>query len=338
MACTRMTKAVMFMHCANEYLGTSYLDDLIGVEEESRGIEAYLSLGILLEELGLLENKQKACPPSMVQIVLGIEINTVEGTLSVPQDKMIEILELLVEWRKKVKTNKTDLQSLIGKLQFVTKCVRQSRIFLNRLLDVLRSIKSDRCIKLSEDFMKDLCWWDTFMDEFNGVTYFPATVWSEPDVVFSTDSCLSGCGGFYDREYFHSSYPDSIINQGLPIHCLEMLAVLIAVRLWGRYCSSGKIQIFCDNEPVVRVINSSKTKDKFLATCLRELWLEVSKYAFELRAVHLSGVENRVADWLSRWDLHPNYSELFFQFIGEERETYKEVKVTAEHFRFTQGL
>ena len=129
MACTRMTKAVMFMHGSNGYLGTSYLDDLIGVEEKSRGTEAYQSLGVLLEELGLIENYSKACQPSTVQIVLGIEVDTIEGTLSVPQDKMSEIFELLVEWRRKVKTNKTDLQSLIGKLQFVTKCVRQSRIF-----------------------------------------------------------------------------------------------------------------------------------------------------------------------------------------------------------------
>ena len=34
--------------------------------------------------------------------------------------------------------------------------------------------------------------------------------------------------------------------------------------------------VYCDNEAAVQVINSSKTKDSFLRSCLREFWLEVS--------------------------------------------------------------
>ena len=338
MACSRTTKAVMYMHSEAGYRGTSYLDDLIGVADINTGTEAYENLGQLLAELGLIENYPKACPPSTVQIVLGIEVNTIEGTLSVPSGRMAEILELLGEWRGKCRTNKVDLQSLIGKLQFVTKCVRQSRVFLNRMLDTLRAMNQKSSIKLSESFQKDVKWWDMFMDEFNGVAYFPSMVWSEPDINFATDSCLLGCGGLCGYEFFHSAYPSSILSQGLPIHCLEMLAVLIAVRFWGHHCTSGKIQIYCDNEPVVQVINSSKTKDVFMASCLRELWLEVSKYGFELRAVHLPGVENRVPDWLSRWELHPSYAKSFHQFIAGEADMYKEVVVTDELFQFSGDL
>ena len=176
------------------------------------------------------------------------------------------------------------------------------------------------------------------MESFNGVSYFPSLVWNEPDVTFSTDSCLSGCGGICNNEYFHASYPKSIQDQDLPIHCLEMLAVLVAVRFWGQYCTSGKIQIFCDNEPVVHVINSSKTRDKFMASCLRELWLEVAKFGFELRAIHLPGVENRVADWLSRWDVNPNYRSSFYQFIGNELGRYQEIEVTEDCFIFSNEI
>ena len=73
------------MHQDEGYLGTSYLDDLIGVAAVSFGNEAYENLGKLLFDLGLLENKEKACPPSTIQLVLGIEISTVEGTMSVPE-------------------------------------------------------------------------------------------------------------------------------------------------------------------------------------------------------------------------------------------------------------
>ena len=174
------------------------------------------------------------------------------------------------------------------------------------------------------------------MEEYNGVSYIPSQIWAEPDVSFSTDSCLRGCGGICGAEYFHASYPQVIVDQDLPIHALEMLAVLVAVRFWGKTCAGGKIQIYCDNESVVQVLNSSKTKDKFMGSCLREIWLEVSKCGFELRAVHLSGEENRVADWLSRWDIHPCYPDKFFKYIGTE--VHGELEVALEMFNFSDKI
>ena len=99
---------------------------------------------------------------------------------------------------------------------------------------------------------------------------------------------------------------------------------------------AGKVQIFCDNEAVVHVINSSRTRDKFMGSCLRELWLEVSTFGFELRAVHLPGVENRVADWLSRWDLGTEHQSSFARFIGDE--VYKEINVIDKNFEFSNDI
>ena len=36
------------------------------------------------------------------------------------------------------------------------------------------------------------------MADFNDVTVFPAAIWLEPDIIFATDSCLTGCGGLSD--------------------------------------------------------------------------------------------------------------------------------------------
>ena len=337
MACSRTTRAVMYMHHQKGHLGTSYLDDLIGVSSPETGMDAYESLGTLLLDLGLVENLKKACPPSTSQIVLGVLVDTINGIIAVPDDKMEEIHLLLPIWKRKRKCNKVDLQSLIGKLQFVSKCVRQSRIFVNRLLDTLRSFSSEKVkISLSKSFKKDINWWCLFMSKFNGVSYIPPEIWEEPDVLFSTDSCLTGCGGVCGREYFHRTYPMSILQMEFPIHKLEMLAVLVAVRFWARQCTGGKIQIFCDNESVVHVLNSGKTKDDFLGSCLREIWLEVSMAGFELRAIHLPGVDNRVADWLSRWELHPKYKHEFYKYIGDE--VFVELEVTLDMFEFSDKI
>ena len=337
MACARSTDAVMYIHREDGHEGESYLDDLIGVSPPAFGMEAYQALGKLLADLGLLENFSKACPPETVQLVLGVIIDTVAGTISVPNEKMVEINDSLRVWKNKRKATKNEIQSIIGVLQFVSKCVRQSRVFMNRLLEMLRSYHdSDGKKILTESFRKDINWWWNFMEKFNGVSYIPQELWDEPDVQFSTDSCLTGCGGIFSTEFFHAEFPEEI--RGKPIHQLEMLAILIGVRFWGKYCSRGKIQIFCDNEACVRVINSSRTRDPFLATCLREIWLEVSLFGFELRAVHLPGVDNRVADWLSRWDLSETYRNQFYNFIGDEVDSYNELHVEIDMFKFSSDL
>ncbi len=340
MACNRTTSAVMYMHRKNGHCGTNYLDDLIGVSPPESATEAYNSLGNLLEDLGLKENKKKACPPSTVQVVLGVEINTVDLTVSISSERLVELRQLFVVWERKRKTSKRDLQSIIGKLCFVVKCVRQSRVFLNRMLHTLRSMSLDqKSINLSPSFKKDLRWWRRYVLRFNGVSFIPPIIWSEPDFYFSTDSCLSGCGGICKNEYFHSAYPSFIIAMELRIHQLELLAVLVAVRLWVYRYPGAKVQIFCDNEAAVRVINSSRTRDEFMGSCLRELWLEVCNYKFELRAVHLPGEENRLADWLSRWELHGSYSEKFTEYLGGLSEnTYKESIISPELFMFSGNL
>ena len=336
--CSRVSNAVMYMHSLSGYQGVSYLDDLIGVADPSTASDAYNQLGTLLRELGLEENIPKACPPSTIQNVLGVIIDTEQMTISVTDERMTEIAELLAKWRRKKVCRKKELQSLIGKLCFICKCIRQSRVFLNRLLAVLRSVDwttTDR-VTLSEDFHKELRWWSTFMASFNGVGFIPSPIWSEPDVAMATDSCLSGCGGICANEYFHTQFPSKILNQGFPIHKLEFLAVLVGARTWGHLFGGQKMVMYCDNMAVVEVINSSKTRDAFMATCLRELWLVVAKNKFELRAIHLPGEENRVADWLSRWHLDSKYQDLFKNF--STNSSCNEVLISDDLFEFSGDI
>ena len=65
----------------------------------------------------------------------------------------------------------------------------------------------------------------------------------------------------------------------------------------------------------VQAINTGKTRDSFVGSCARQLWLEIANFGFELKAVHLPGVENRLADSLSRWHMSPYYSNLFLQAV-----------------------
>ena len=77
--------------------------------------------------------------------------------------------------------------------------------------------------------------------------------------------------------------------------------MLVALRVWGKLWTSTQVLLFCDNEAVDQVIGSSKTKDPFLAACLRNIWLITASYDIDINIRHIAGVQNNLADALSRW-------------------------------------
>ena len=82
----------------------------------------------------------------------------------------------------------------------------------------------------------------------------------------------------------------------------------------------------------VKVINSGSSKDAFMQNCLRELCYMAAVFQFDIRAKHIFGVENRLADFLSRWQTHEKYAVMFNQSIA--KNIYEEIKVEKCHFRF----
>ncbi len=62
-------------------------------------------------------------------------------TLSVTHERQVEIIALLKKWELKSSATKKEVQQLIGKLNFVAKCVRPGRIIISRMLEFLRGFK-----------------------------------------------------------------------------------------------------------------------------------------------------------------------------------------------------
>ena len=68
----------------------------------------------------------------------------------------------LLTWLQYDSTNillkKKELQSLLGKLNHVSQCVRPGRLFVSRLLNWLREISDVDTVSIPEDFMLGLLW------------------------------------------------------------------------------------------------------------------------------------------------------------------------------------
>ena len=333
--CQRMTDAVVYIFDIRGFKAVNYIDDIAGAESGQRATEGFVVLSQLLSELGLVESTSKACEPNVIMSFLGIEFNTVTGTLSIPDAKLQEILLLLRKWLGRSRATKKQVQSVIGSLNFMAACVRPGRVFMARLINCLRGMPDAAAVKLSPCFQQDIKWWSIFAPRFNGVALMPLSDWSSPDAGVACDACLLGCGGWNEEEcqYFHSPFPHFISSQSLHINALELLTLVVAIRLWGSQWRGKRIKLYCDNYTSVIVINTGKSKDVFLQSCLREICYLSACLECEFRAVHLPGASNRLPDLLSRWELSDTHRQKIFKATSHLPTKY--CSVSEELFNFS---
>ena len=312
MICQRTTKAVV--HCFTQlgFLADVYLDDFYGADSPARASTAFTSLRQLLQELGLQTSPDKDSPPSTKLVCLGINVDSEEMSLSVPPFRVQELSQELSLWSQRSRYTKKQLQSLLGKLSFVTACVKPGRIFMARLLNNLRSLSKSRSSHpISEDMRADISWWSSFLPLFNGVSLIKASSGDFSDFHFATDASLTGGGAICLDECFHFQFSSDILRRASHISSLELYTIVVAVRLWATKLRHRKFIVSCDNQAAVIVINSGSTKDQFMQRCLRQLWFSAAVFDFELLARHIPGEHNVLADALSRWDSDPSLHAIF---------------------------
>ena len=81
---------------------------------------------------------------------------------------------------------------------------------------------------------------------------------------------------------------------------LEILNI-VALRVWHQFWANKKVAIACDNEAVVHVLNTGRTRDLTLAAIAHNIQFEAARDNIDLQANHIPGKLNVAADLLSRW-------------------------------------
>lgn len=132
--CQRMTNAISFIMFKIGVLILNYLDDLASAETRENAEFAYCTLGTVLQKCGIEESVDKASPPSTIMTFIGVLFNSETMTVEVTPERLTEIKALIVRWLDKDQATLKEIQSLLGKLNFVAACVRPGRIFISRML------------------------------------------------------------------------------------------------------------------------------------------------------------------------------------------------------------
>jgi len=170
--------------------------------------------------------------------------------------------------------------------------------FLRQLFPLLALDRaSHHIIRLNEGARADLLWWRTFLEDWNGTSFFPTSI---PAIEVISDASGSyGCGAFsHNYGWFQLEWPESW--QAINITAKELVPVILAAALWGHQWKRSCVCFRSDNMAVVDILKTRASRDPVLMHLLRCLVFYAAYHRFQFTAQHVPGVLNTAADAISR--------------------------------------
>ena len=298
----------------------NYLDDFITVGRSyDNCLHSQSCILKVLRGLGFHVAYDKVSPPSTCTIFLGIEIDSLNMELRLPEVKIQKLNAQLDSVITAGRITKVDLESLGGLLSHCAHLVRGGRIFCRRLYNLYKEVcgKGYKFIKIPEIVIADLKWWKVFCRTFNGVSPINNRDHHDPMV---SDSSLKGFGVYLGQDWAAGSWeldPGFTINSNcehvaLPpiedrgivdfnnINVLELWPILIGLRRWSKLVSNKTLTVFTDNTQVMyMLIKGSSTNTTCMAWIKEIYWICVFNN-IELKPKYVSTSSNLIADTLSR--------------------------------------
>ena len=332
----RITNAVTWIHRGlgrdqddeKPYNSLNYSDDIAGVESsEARALASSTALAGLFKELGLKESEKKYHPPSTSMPFLGVQFDSIKLTMSVPPDKLQEVREELTLWAGKSRATKKTLQQLLGKLFWISRCVRFSRPFMGRLLQQLRDIHAlpdHKKHPLSTGCKEDILWWNRYARRFNGIELMYndhpldlslTQLLDTSAMVNAGDAQVLGGGAFFRGQYWSRPFPSWLQDPAIGIHLKEFYVVLVSAWVWGDLWTGNLVYIFSDNDAVVEPLEKAKPRDQEMLKLLREFMYIVCTKKFTPVFRKIGSKQNWLADFLSRCHNY-NMTQEFFNEKG----------------------
>ena len=153
-------------------------------------------------------------------------------------------------------------------------------------------------IRLNVGFRSDLAWWQTFLVQWNGVSFLlpPSHL---PRAEVTTDASGSwGAGAWHQSAWFQIQWDHR--SQDLSIAAKELIPIIMACHVWGKLWAGHQVICHCDNQVVVACLRSKTSKDTFLMHLLRCLVFTEAHYSCYLLPTYICTKANHLADDLSR--------------------------------------
>ena len=282
------------------------LDDFLSVEPPYKEPNALKLLIEIFERLGVPLAPHKIFGPAQVLEFLGIILDTLQMEARLSAEKIEKLQVVISSLQRRRKCTKRELLSLIGSLSFATRVVVPGRPFLSWLIKLSCTAKKlEHFVYLNQGVREDLVMWTEFLRHWNGRSFFLEDhLTAAPDFELYTDaSGAHGYGAYYQGQWFRGDWEPSQLlglNSETSIAYQELFPIVVAACVWGHTWQQKRIMFHCDNEATVNCINKGGSSSPLIAKLLRLLTLKAMFGNFVVRAAHVPGKTNCIADALSR--------------------------------------
>lgn len=289
------------------YTSDHYLDDFLFLgRPETLECELLMqTFDNLCKNLGVPIAEEKNEGPVTRLCYLGLGIDTEEFKIYVPEEKIIKLKAQLNTTLGRKKVTLKELQSLTGSLAFCSKALPAARAFNRRFYGAMSGIsKSFHRIRVTKGMKEDIKVWLTFLDKFNGCTFFPDEFWITNTVLelFTDSSGSLGCGAYFQKKWLVFKWPLDWGQRVLrDITFLELVPIVLAILTWSKMLTNKKVLFHVDNSALVDIINSKSSKSDRVMCLLRPLVLTTMNYNIQIKCSHIAGSTNEIADSISRF-------------------------------------
>ena len=284
-----------------------YLDDFLfgGRSGSNECSEIMAHFKQCMFDLGVPIALEKTEGPKTIIIFLGLEIDTELLQIKMPQTKIQELVNKITLLLAKEKTTLTIMQSVIGSLQFACRAIIPGRPFIRRLINSICGLtRPYHHVRITKSMKLDLTIWLKFFQDFNGIHVFHDRFWlTNIEAEWYTDSAASaGFGIYFAGRWCASPWPITWYENNLTenICVLELFPIIVALYMWGNQLRNKKVLLHSDNMAVVQAINKMTSKSDDMMTLLRIFTLKCLEYNLLVKAEHIPGFKNSIADSLSR--------------------------------------
>ena len=320
---TRVAGAVVAELRRRGVLLFAYLDDWLVLGDSKA--QSWTNVGAtitLLMRTGWVINWEKSRPtPAQSLIYLGARLDLAQGR-AFPSPERIAALHLALDGllrapRSPARVWLRVLGLLASLVDVVPLCRLHMRPLQFHLLSYFRpaSRDLDTPVPLSDHVRPHLVWWATDEHLLQGVPFGTF----RPSLSVTTDASLSGWGAFCEHRTLAGVWTTE--ESRLHINVLELEAVGRAVRALQDHVQGSYLTVFSDNTTVVAYINrQGGTRSPQLCLKVWSLLQWCRAHDIVLRAFHVAGKDNTLADALSRgrasqgeWELASRWTTWLFR-------------------------
>ena len=304
---TKVLSVVMgHLHSLNIRI-LAYLDDLLILNQSKEKLKQDRETCInLLVSLGFIINVEKsALTPSQTIVYLGTLFLLKEGLVKPTEERAIKLyqgVKAIIKGQSQAK----DFLHLLGVIASCIEIIPNARLYMRpiqlHLLSFWKPSSLDlvKIIPVTQHLIDHLQWWLNPNNVLKG-KYINQ---KEPSVTVTTDASKTGYGGHMNSQIVQGEWSPE--QREWHINLLEMEAVFLVLKHFIRNLKGQTILIRSDNSTVVQYINKQGgTRSPQLCFKTWEIWNWAIQNQIYIKAAHVAGKANILADRLSRYKVIP---------------------------------